>query len=417
MSRLLISFFEQFMMEGAVEITTAAGQRHIVGKPSSFLPAIHFTDRAAELRLLSNPALALGELFTEGRLVVTRGSIYDVLVLATRNLALQPPTRLLRMRERLNMALRRMQPRNSELNAKCNVAHHYDLDGRLYDLFLDPDRQYSCAYFEHPGQDLGEAQLAKKRHLAAKLLVESGHRVLDIGSGWGGLALYLAEHCGAEVTGITRSEEQLGVARGRKQRQGRCGAVDFRLQDYRSVNDPFDRIVSVGMFEHVGVAYYDTFFAKIAELLADDGVMLLHSIGSINGPCVNNPWITKYIFPGGYSPALSEVLPAIERAGLIVTDIEILRLHYAETLRAWRENFLAHRDEANVLYDEHFCRMWEFYLAGCEAGFRHGGLMVFQIQIAKRLDTVPLTRDYITDREAALRSQETQHPALVIAAE
>ena len=417
MSRLLISFFEQFMMEGALEVTTAAGRRQVIGKASGLPPAIRFTDRAAELRLLSNPALALGELFTEGRLVVTRGSIYDVLLLATRNLALQPPTRLLRMRERLRMALRRVQKRNSEKNSKGNVAHHYDLDGRLYDLFLGPDRQYSCAYFEHPGQDLDDAQLAKKRHLAAKLLVDPGHRVLDIGSGWGGLALYLAEHCGAEVTGITLSEEQLGVARGRKQQQGLGGAVDFRLQDYRSVTEPFDRIVSVGMFEHVGVAYYDTFFSKVSELLTDDGVMLLHSIGSINGPCVNNPWITKYIFPGGYSPALSEVLPAIERAGLIVTDIEILRLHYAETLRAWRENFLCRRDEAKLLYDQRFCRMWEFYLAGCEAGFRHGDLMVFQIQIAKRLDTVPLTRDYIAERESTLRLQETRHPAEVIAAE
>ena len=417
MSRLLISFFEQFMIEGAVDVTTAAGHRHMIGKPSGPPPAIRFTDRTAELRLLSNPALALGELFTEGRLVVTRGSIYDVVALAMRNLTLQPPTKLLQMRERLRMALRRVQQRNSEENSKRNVAHHYDLDGRLYDLFLGPDRQYSCAYFEHPGQNLDEAQLAKKRHLAAKLLVEPGHRVLDIGSGWGGLALYLAEHCGAEVTGITLSQEQLGVARGRKQQQGLGGAVDFRLQDYRSVTDPFDRIVSVGMFEHVGVAYYDTFFSKIAELLTDDGVMLLHSIGSIDGPCVNNPWITKYIFPGGYSPALSEVLPAIEHAGLIVTDIEILRLHYAETLRAWRENFLARRDEAKALYDERFCRMWEFYLAGCEAGFRHGGLMVFQIQVAKRLETVPLTRDYIAEREFALRSQETRHPALAVAAE
>jgi cyclopropane-fatty-acyl-phospholipid synthase len=220
------------MMEGAVEVTTAAGQRHIVGKPSGFLPAIRFTDGAAEFRLLSNPALALGELFTEGRLLVTRGTIYDVVALAMRNLVLQPPTRMLRMRERLRMALRRVQQRNSEENSKRNVAHHYNLDGRLYELFLDSDRQYSCAYFEHPGQDLDEAQLAKTRHLAAKLLVEPGHRVLDIGSGWGGLALYFAEHCGAEVTGITLSEEQLGVAQGRKQRQGLGGAVDFRLQDY-----------------------------------------------------------------------------------------------------------------------------------------------------------------------------------------
>jgi cyclopropane-fatty-acyl-phospholipid synthase len=241
--------------------------------------------------------------------------------------------------------------------------------------------------------------------------------VLDIGSGWGGLALYLAEHCGAEVTGVTLSEEQLGVARERAQRHGLAGAVDFRLQDYRAVADRFDRIVSVGMFEHVGVGYYDAFFSKVADLLTDDGVMLLHSIGSIDGPSAPNPWITKYIFPGGYAPALSEVLPAIERAGLIISDIEILRLHYAETLKAWRERFLARRDEGQALTDQRFCRMWEFYLAACEAGFRHGGLMVFQIQLAKRLDAVPLTRDYIAHRETALRSKEKRPSGLMMAAE
>jgi cyclopropane-fatty-acyl-phospholipid synthase len=349
--------------------------------------------------------------------VVTRGSIYDVAALAMRNLALQPPIKLLRMREHVRMALRKLHQRNDQARSRHNVAHHYDLNGRLYELFLDSDRQYSCAYFEYPGQSLEAAQLSKKRHIAAKLMVDPGHRVLDIGSGWGGLALYLGERCGAQVTGITLSEEQLGSACARAQRQGLTGQVEFRLQDYRSIEDRFNRIVSVGMFEHVGVGYYDAFFSKVSELLTDDGVMLLHSIGSMDGPCVNNPWVTKYIFPGGYTPALSEVLPAIERAGLIVTDIEILRLHYAETLREWRERFLARRGEAKVLYDERFCRMWEFYLAGCEAGFRYGGLMVFQIQIAKRLDAVPLTRDYIAHREVLLRTQETREPILMIAAE
>ena len=417
MSRLLKNFFEQFIVEGAIEVTSAADNRYTIGEGSGTSPAVRFADRAAELRLLSNPALALGELFMEGRLVVTRGSIYDVLALATRNLALQRPSRLLRMREGLSMALRRFHQRNSKHRSKRNVAHHYDLDGRLYELFLGADRQYSCAYFDQPGQSLEEAQLAKKRHIAAKLLIEPGHRVLDIGSGWGGLALYLAERCGAEVTGITLSEEQLAVARARAQQQGLTAAVDFLVRDYRAVTDRFDRIVSVGMFEHVGVGYYDAFFSKVSDLLTDDGVMLLHSIGSIGGPCTTNPWIAKYIFPGGYTPALSEVLPAIERAGLIVTDVEILRLHYAETLLAWRERFLARREQVKALYNERFCRMWEFYLAACEAGFRRGGLMVFQIQLAKRLDVVPLTRDYIAHREAALRSQETRRPSLMVAAE
>jgi cyclopropane-fatty-acyl-phospholipid synthase len=321
------------------------------------------------------------------------------------------------MQLQIRKALRSLYQRNSESRAKRNVAHHYDLDGRLYELFLDADRQYSCAYFEHPEQTIEEAQLAKKRHIAAKLLVEPGHSVLDIGSGWGGLALYLAEQCGAEVTGITLSDEQLAIAQKRAIQRGLAGPVSFLLQDYRAIKGQFDRIVSVGMFEHVGVGYYDTFFSKAADLLADDGVMVLHSIGSIDGPGVTNPWMTKYIFPGGYSPALSEVLPAIERAGLIVTDIEILRLHYAQTLRAWRERFVSRRAEAEALYDERFFRMWEFYLAGCEAAFRFGGLMVFQIQLAKKLDAVPLTRGYIADREVALRAQDTQRPDLQVAAE
>ena len=417
MSRLLKTFFEQFIVEGALEVVSATGDVHTIGPGSDTPPAIRFADRAAELRLLSNPALALGELFTEGRLLVTRGSIYDVLALAMRNLALHPPTRFLRMHERLRTALRWPHQRNGKDRSKRNVAHHYDLDGRLYELFLDADRQYSCAYFEQTDRSLEEAQLAKKRHIAAKLLVEPGHRILDIGSGWGGLALYLAERCGAEVTGITLSEEQLGVARTRAEQEGLTEAVDFQLRDYRAVTDRFDRIVSVGMFEHVGDSHYDAFFSKVSELLTDDGVMLLHSIGKIAGPCATNPWIAKYIFPGAHTPALSEVLPAIERAGLIVTDVEILRLHYAESLLEWRKRFLARRNEAMALYDERFCRMWEFYLASSEAGFRHGGLMVFQIQLAKRLDAVPLTRAYIADRETALRSQDMPQQALRVAAE
>ncbi|MBN9280493.1 MAG: class I SAM-dependent methyltransferase, partial [Hyphomicrobium sp.] len=288
----------------------------------------------------------------------------------------------------------------------------YDLDSRLYALFLDADWQYSCAYFERAGQDLEEAQLAKKRHIAAKLLIEPSHRVLDIGSGWGGLALYLAQQCGANVTGITLSEEQLELACQRSQSEQLASRVEFRLQDYRSVSEHYDRIVSVGMFEHVGAAYYNSFFERARDLLTDDGVMLLHTIGRSDGPGSSNAWIAKYIFPGGYVPALSEMSPAIERSGLIVTDIEILRLHYAETLRAWRDRFLARWADAAQIYDERFCRLWEFYLSACEAGFRHCGLVVFQIQLAKHQNAVPLTRDYIGMRSANLAACDSGPTAL-----
>jgi cyclopropane-fatty-acyl-phospholipid synthase len=261
-----------------------------------------------------------------------------------------------------------------------------------------------------PNQSLDDAQLAKKRHLAAKLLIGKGHRVLDIGCGWGGLALYAAEFCGAQVTGITLSQEQLALARNRAQERDTLGdlggRVDFRALDYRDVEETFDRIVSVGMFEHVGVNFYDAFFAKCAEILADDGVMVLHSIGRSNGPTSTSAWIAKYIFPGGYVPALSEVLPAIEHAGLLVADIEILRLHYAETIKAWRDRFLAHRDEVARLYDARFVRMWEFYLACSETAFRRQNMMVFEIQLTKRQGVVPIARDYITHAETRLRALE-----------
>jgi cyclopropane-fatty-acyl-phospholipid synthase len=405
------------VQEGTLEVETAAGTRFAVGDGTGEPVAIRFADRAAERKLVLNPALAFGELYVDGRIAVTRGSIYGVLALTACNLALQDPPGIARALTRIRTALRRLKQRNNAWRARRNVAHHYDLDGRLYDLFLDADRQYSCAYFERPDQSLDDAQLAKKRHIAAKLVVEPSQSVLDIGCGWGGLALYLADLCGAEVTGVTLSEEQVGIAKERAQERGLDTRVKFRLQDYRAVAEQFDRIVSVGMFEHVGVGYYGAFFKKVAEILADDGVMLLHSIGRVDGPGATNPWMEKYIFPGGCVPALSEVLPAIERAGLVVTDIEILRLHYAETLRAWRERFLARREEAKAVYDERFCRLWEFYLAASECAFRHSGLMVFQIQLVKRQESVPLTRDYIGQREAALRAKECCQPGLRIAAE
>ncbi len=309
----------------------------------------------------------------------------------------------------LRFMLRGLSQRNLRGRSRRNVAHHYDLDGRLYDLFLDADRQYSCAYFESGDATLDQAQKAKKRHIAAKLLMHKNARVLDIGCGWGGLALSLAETYGAHVTGITLSEEQHQHAKARAAAAQHPERVDFRLLDYRDVTGRFERIVSVGMFEHVGIRHYDEFFCKCRDVLTDDGVLLLHSIGRVDPPGFTNPWIAKYIFPGGYIPALSEVLSAVERSGLVVTDIEILRLHYAETLRHWRERFLAERNAAAELYDDRFVRLWEFYLAVSEMAFRYQGMMVFQMQIARRQETVPLTRDYIGAEEVRLRMPETRH--------
>jgi cyclopropane-fatty-acyl-phospholipid synthase len=417
MSAAFTAYLRRLVRKGSLEVETADGVIETFGNGEGPPLGVKILDHAAEKRLILNPELALGELYMDGRLVVTKGDLYEVLALGARNLADLEGVPWVKALNTARMALRGLHQRNDRQNAKRNIAQHYDLNERLYGLFLDSDRQYSCAYFEYPGQSLEDAQTAKKRHLAAKLLPKDGATALDIGCGFGGLGLYLAGVAGARVTGVTLSEEQLAVATERARQMGLVDRVEFRLQDYRDVSETFDRIVSVGMFEHVGVNRYDEFFTKARSLLKDDGVMMLHSIGRNSVPGVTNPWIRKYIFPGGYIPSLSEVLPAIERAGLYVTDIEILRLHYAETLRIWRERFMAHRDEAAKLYDERFCRMWEFYLAGSETSFRVDGHMVFQIQIAKRQENVPLTRDYIPEREAELRRREAARPPIRQAAE
>jgi cyclopropane-fatty-acyl-phospholipid synthase len=402
------AYLRRLVRRGRLQVETADDVVETFGDGLGPLLGVKLLDREAERRLMLNPALALGELYMDGRLVVTKGGLYDVLELGARNLAELERQPWVKALNRARKAFRGLQQRNNRRRAKRNVASHYDLDQRLYNLFLDSDRQYSCAYFEYPGQSLDDAQTAKKRHIASKLLPKDGATALDIGCGFGGLGLYLAGVAGARVTGVTLSEEQFAVATDRARETGLADRVEFRLQDYRDVGERFDRIVSVGMFEHVGVNHYDEFFTKVRGLLKDDGVMMLHSIGRNSVPGVTNPWIRKYIFPGGYIPSLSEVLPAIERAGLYVTDIEILRLHYAETLRAWRERFMARRDEAAKLYDERFCRMWEFYLAGSETAFRIDAHMVFQIQLTKRQEVVPLTRDYIQEREAELRRREAR---------
>ena len=404
MDRLLRYFLAQFVRRGSMTFTTASGARFTCGDGTGEPVSVRFTTAAAERRILLNPELALGETFMDGSFVVERGSIADVLAILMGQSDVMP--RWAKPQWWLRYLIRHVQQFNPPDRSKDNVAHHYDLNGQLYSLFLDDDKQYSCAYFETPEQSLEEAQLAKKRHLAAKLLIDPGDRLLDIGSGWGGLGLYLAETAGADVTGVTLSTEQLQVSNARAAARQLTGSAKFLLEDYREIPGPFDRIVSVGMFEHVGVDFYETYFRRCAELLADDGVMMLHSIGRSDPPDVTNPWISKYIFPGGYIPALSEVIPVIEKVGFLVCDIEILRLHYAETLKAWRERFMARRDEAVRLYDERFARMWEFYLACSEMSFRRQNLMNFQIQITKRQDVVPITRDYITREEARLREIE-----------
>ena len=410
MDRLLSIFSSRFIRHGSFTVTTAAGNTYTFGDGSGRPVAARFTNAKAQRAVLLNPELRLGEAYMDGTFVLERGSIADALAILLRQERIAPPTWTLPWRL-VRYLFRRLQQFNPRFRARHNVAHHYDLDGRLYALFLDADQQYSCAYFEEPNQSLDDAQLAKKRHLAAKLRVEPGASVLDIGCGWGGLALYLAEVAGARVTGITLSQEQYARAQQRALERGRAKNAIFRLEDYRDVTGRFDRIVSVGMFEHVGVGFYDTFFRKGVQLLADDGVFLLHTIGRSGPPSVTNPWIAKYIFPGGYIPALSEVLTAIQHAGLMVTDVEILQLHYAETLKAWRERFLAHREDVERLYDGRFVRMWEFYLASSEMAFRESDLVVFQIQMAKRKGVVPATRDYIGREEARLREVETSYTA------
>jgi cyclopropane-fatty-acyl-phospholipid synthase len=403
--RLLLLLLRQFIRRGSITITTAKGVTHTFGDGSGPPLAVRFTTLSAQRWVLLDPELKLGEAFMDGTLIVERGSITDVIATLLRQDPVSSPRWALPPRI-LRYLFRRLQQFNPRFRARHNVAHHYDLDGRLYSLFLDGDQQYSCGYFESPDQSLDDAQLAKKRHLAAKLRLRPGANVLDIGCGWGGLALYLAGNTGARVTGITLSQEQFRRAQNRALERGLTRDATFKLVDYRDVEGRFDRIVSVGMFEHVGIGFYDTYFARWGELLTDDGIAVLHTIGRSGRPSITNPWIAKYIFPGGYIPALSEVLPAIERAKLTVTDIEVLQLHYAETLKSWRQRFLAHRDEVLRLYDQRFVRMWEFYLACSEMAFRETDMVVFQIQMAKRKGVAPATRDYITREEARLRKLE-----------
>jgi len=406
MQALLKQLLQHIVRNGDLEVTMPDGAVCTFGDGAGARVGFSVRDTATTLQLVLDPDLHFGEAYMDGALNVTRGTIHDVLRLLFENVETVTAPLSLDLPYAIRRRIKHLQQANPVGKARENVAHHYDLSGALYDMFLDEDRQYSCAYFEAQGQTLDSAQLAKKRHLAAKLMVEPGMKVLDIGSGWGGLGLYLAEVCGAQVTGVTLSEEQYRLSNERARERGLGDKVQFLLKDYRELDGEFDRIVSVGMFEHVGVRHYGEMFSKVRELLHRDGIFLLHSIGRSNGPGATSAWIRKYIFPGGYAPALSEVMPEVEKAGLYTTDVEILRLHYARTLAEWRKRFAARRDQVVALYDERFARMWEFYLSSSELSFRHLGLNNFQLQATRHQQALPFTRDYIARQEQQLKKLE-----------
>ena len=413
MTSVLSGLLTKIIRKGSLTITGADGRVETFGDGSGDRVALHFTDPEAEREIYEDAQLKLGEMYMQGRMRVTSGDIYDLLALVKSNTLAEDLSFGMIWRSIARIALTRLASLSPVNHNRRNIAHHYDLSAKLYDLFLDEDWQYSCAYYNPPGISLEEAQLAKKRHIAAKLLLEPGQRGIEIGSGWGGMAMYLAELGGIDMTGITLSTEQLAVSRGRAERRGLSSKVRFNLQDYRTMKvEPFDRIVSVGMFEHVGRRNYLNFFRKMNELMKDDGVMLLHFIGQPYPALINNPFFEKYIFPGGYIPSLAEVAPAIEKAGLIVRDLEVMPMHYAQTLRHWRERFVARKAEAIALYDEQFFRMWEFYLAGSEMAFTHENFSIFQFQLAKSQRATPDNRDYMYLRELELKEREARRRPL-----
>lgn len=415
MDRLLRAVCHRLIRTGTLQVTTATGSSFCCGDGAGTPLAIRFASRTAEWRILMDPELRLGEAYMDGNLIIDQGSIAEFLDLAVKNLSRTYAGVASEMLRTLRSFARRLFENNTLGRARRNAIHHYNIDHRIYRLFLDSDLQYSCAYFENSGASLDRAQVAKKNHIAAKLLLKPGLKVLDIGSGWGGLGLDLARNFNVSVVGLNLSDEQVRIARQRAAAEAL--PCEFRIADYRTISEKFDRIVSVGMLEHVGRQHYQTFFDKCRELLTDGGIMLLHTVGRWDGPGDTNAWVRRYIFPGGYTPALSELTPAIERSGLIISDVEVLRLHYAETLHAWRTNFLANRDKVIAVFEEaphlkerfgtaeRFIRMWEYYLAGFEASFRYYGLVVFQVQLLKSLEAAPLTRDYMYRRKYELASR------------
>jgi cyclopropane-fatty-acyl-phospholipid synthase len=405
----LSSMLKPFVKRGKLTVIDAEGQRHVFGGVEPGPNAtMQLSDPTLYRRLFFNPELHAGEAYMDGRMTFPGSSLREFLTLFSVNrisLGNQPMQKVLRS---ISKGLKRFQQANPIGKAQQNVAHHYDLGNAFYELFLDAGMFYSCAYFRNEADTLEQAQRNKCRLIASKLVLRPGLRVLDIGCGWGGLAIYLAKIADVHVTGVTLSKEQHALAIERVKTAGVADRVTIELKDYRHLTQRFDRIVSVGMFEHVGVGHYGEFFAKVNDLIVDDGVMLLHSIGHMSPPGTASPWLRKYIFPGAYSPALSEVFPAVENNSLWVTDCEFLRVHYATTLKHWHQRFEANRAKIAEMYDERFCRMWEFYLISAEMMFRTGSQEVFQMQIARRRDAAPIVRDYITDVQRAYEQRERE---------
>ncbi len=401
---LLDRFLRRVIRAGELTVTYAGGDTRRYGAPTPgrLDVAMRLTDTRTPWKIALNPAMGAGEAYMDGRLVIEHGDIRQLLDLVTWNLRWDGANEARVALWRQASIAAKFDQINFARRSKRNVAHHYDLDDRLYDLFLDPQRQYSCAYFRDPAMGLDAAQEAKLAHIAAKLDLKPGQRVLDIGCGWGGMARYLHKVSGADVLGVTLSEEQLKYARAKAEAEGVADKVRFELIDYRAVTGQFDRIVSVGMFEHVGLPHYRQFFDQVFRLLKPEGVALIHTIARADGPGATDPWTAKYIFPGGYTPALSQVMPAIERAYLWATDIEVLRMHYAHTLDAWYDRCAAKQAEIEALYDARFFRMWQFYLSAAQMAFQNDGHMVAQIQLTRQRDAVPITRDYMRDVEARL---------------
>ena len=392
----LASFLNKLIKDDGFILIDANSIKYIIGNPKKEKPIIlRLLDKKLHYKLLFYPDLSFGEAYADGTLKIENGSLTDFLEITSKNIGRKKINIFAQLLNSLRGTYRYLTNFNFVKKSKTNVTHHYDISDELYDLFLDSKRQYSCAYFKNETDSLETAQNNKIEHIIKKLNLQPNQKILDIGSGWGSLAIEIAKKSQCEVTGITLSENQYNYSVNKAKELNLENQVSFKLIDYRELNEKFDKIVSVGMFEHVGRKFYKTFFNQISKLLNDDGLALIHTIGSFNQPRNPQPWVTKYIFPGGYTPSMSEVIGPIEKSGLIVSDVEVLRMHYSHTLRNWKERFLKNKSKVLAMFDENFFRMWEFYLTSCEMAFKWGDQVVFQFQLTKDLKSVPTTRDYI----------------------
>jgi len=393
---ILIRFLENLIKDDGFVLIDSNSNEFVIGKPKKINPIkIRLLDKSLHYKLLLLPDLYFGEAYSNGSLVIENGTLTEFLEIAFKNIGRKETNSFAKIIKKIRGTYRYVTNFNLISNSKRNVAHHYDISEKLYDLFLDRNRQYSCAYFKNENDSLETAQNNKIEHIIKKLNLKPNQKVLDIGSGWGTLAIEIAKKSRCEILGVTLSENQLEYSNKKVKELNLENQVRFKLMDYRELDEKFDRIVSVGMFEHVGRKFYKTYFNTVSKLLNEDGVALIHTIGSIDPPRDPHPWISKYIFPGGYTPSLSEVAGPIEKSGLIISDMEVLRMHYSHTLRHWKERFLDRKEEVLTMFDEKFFRMWEFYLVGCEMAFKWGDQVVFQFQLSKKLMSAPNTRDYI----------------------